>query len=832
MNTNFNLNFIPNPYDYIQLPVDVTTLWTNPQIQRIVQVAIPYLTLYQPTALITNVGLNTMKSWSHVTHLHQHIQQKEWNKSFTECLFLATTVTTLVATFFQFRLGLIAALSTELCFSLHKMGKCFQQGHYREGMLAGVEVLQHSLYLASVVSPHPAFIVASIVNQIAMEGFKAYQEIKQGHYLEGCAYLLLCGIRGVRMQPYLDECLHPVGGPNTPAQELTLEETQQLLADLQDYRTKHPEGALPFAAFLKERGYATHLANANFKEAFGDHLDIKLLNQIDFSDTSFTNCQFGALDLADSQFKQTTLKDCHFNNGSLQRGHFKQTLIDNSQFQNASLDNTSFNRVKIKNSYFISSNFLQAQFDSTTLENSTFLFCNFSNSSFRQGSFTQCELPYTDWQEAHFEKMTFKKVSLSITLPKDKGVLSLGADFLGSRWKDCHIDQTFFNQGNFKESQWQNCVIQSSDFSDAVMAQANLQQVAFKRTNLDYLNLYQTKCNQVDMQQCHLTGTCFLEAAIQSARIHKSDLTDCLFCGTESQIQLSQCTDPIITRPVMGLACDLDVRGVTVPQAYEAIKQCQAIPMRVYNQSPDIDLDKLQIELQHAFQKADLAKNEVDFYSIPDHVLSHAAEGSEIQKIRDYAHHFMEHVDGIVVPGGSDLEPGFYGKEADPYTSTYDDNGRRSLFELALFQAAHQGNCPIVGICRGAQVGAVYHGGALEQYVENQFGYQDYKVEGGILKSLVGDEIKGLSMHHQGIIDPGHLTATVHHDSIIKALEHPNGKTYLFQFHIEYSYHPGVAPDLSPNNAYIFPHLGKLAADYRKTKKENMFAIDGQLLVA
>ncbi len=832
MNTNFNLNLVPNPHDYIQPSVNVTALWANPQIQRIVQVAIPYLTLYQPTALMTNVGLNTLKSWSHVTHLHQHIQQKEWNKSFTECLFLATTVTTLVATFFQFRLGLIAALSTELCFSLYKMGTCFQQGHYREGMQAGVEVLQHSLYLASVVSPHPAFIVASIVNQIAIEGFKAYQEMKQGHYLEACAYLLLCGIRGARLLPHLEDCLHPVGGPNTPAQELTMEETQQLLSDLQEYRTKNPEGPLPFAAFLKERGYATHLANANFKEAFGDHLDVKLLNQIDFSETSFTNCQFGALDLADSQFKQTTLKDCHFDNGSLERGYFKQTLIENSEFKSMSLDNTSFNRVKIKNSDFTSSHFLQSQFDHTTLTNSSLLFCDLPFSSFRHSSFINCELPFTKWQEAQFEDVTFKNVSLSLTLAGDKGVFPLGADFLGSRWKNCLIDQTSFDLGNFKESHWQNCVIQSSNFSDAVMAQADLQQVAFKNTNLDYLHLYQTKFNQVDMQKCHLTGTCFLEADIQSTRIRKSDLTDCLFCGTESQIQLSQCTDPVITRPVMGLACDLDVRGVTVPQAYEAIKQCQAIPMRVYNQTPDIDLNKLQVELQHAFQQADLAKNDPDFYSIADHVLSHAAQDSEISKIRDYAHHFMEHVDSILIPGGNDLEPAFYGKEADPSTSTYDDNGRRSLFELALFQAAHQENCPIVGICRGAQVGAVYHGGSLKQYVENQFGYQDYKVEGGILKTLVGDEIKGLSMHHQGIIDPGHLTATVHHDSIIKALEHPNGKTYLFQFHIEYSYHPGVASELSPNHAYIFPHLGKLAADYRKNKKENLFAIDGQLLVA
>lgn len=106
--------------------------------------------------------------------------------------------------------------------------------------------------------------------------------------------------------------------------------------------------------------------------------------------------------------------------------------------------------------------------------------------------------------------------------------------------------------------------------------------------------------------------------------------------------------------------------------------------------------------------------------------------------------------------------------------------------------------------------------------MEGQYERQDYKVEGGILKTLVGNKITGLSMHHQAILDPGpHLIPTIRHGEIIKALEHPNGHTYLFQFHIEYAHGLNYRADISFNNAYIFPYLGKLADDYHQKKNES-----------
>ena len=181
-------------------------------------------------------------------------------------------------------------------------------------------------------------------------------------------------------------------------------------------------------------------------------------------------------------------------------------------------------------------------------------------------------------------------------------------------------------------------------------------------------------------------------------------------------------------------------------------------------------------------------------------------------------------MDGLFIPGGADVEPFYYNQEQQPNTYVHDDNGKKTLFEFALCREARLNNCPLIGICRGAQVGALYHGApALNQDVPNQNGaIQDLTIQEGKIKEIMGDSIRAVSMHHQCVEEPGpHLIAPIEIEvvdndrtiRVIKALEHPNGLVYLFQFHPEmgFSYN-----DVTPNNTLPFYAMGALAEEHKK----------------
>jgi putative glutamine amidotransferase len=75
----------------------------------------------------------------------------------------------------------------------------------------------------------------------------------------------------------------------------------------------------------------------------------------------------------------------------------------------------------------------------------------------------------------------------------------------------------------------------------------------------------------------------------------------------------------------------------------------------------------------------------------------------------------LEGLDGLVLPGGSDLEPARYG--ARPHARTQPPDPLRDEIELALMTAAIARGLPVLGICRGAQLLNVMRGGTLHQHL-------------------------------------------------------------------------------------------------------------------
>ena len=77
-------------------------------------------------------------------------------------------------------------------------------------------------------------------------------------------------------------------------------------------------------------------------------------------------------------------------------------------------------------------------------------------------------------------------------------------------------------------------------------------------------------------------------------------------------------------------------------------------------------------------------------------------------------------LDGVLIPGGPDVDPSFYGQEPD------DDLGPTwpevDRFEIAVAQEARRLGVPVLAICRGMQLLNVAHGGTLIQHLPDHVG--------------------------------------------------------------------------------------------------------------
>ena len=83
------------------------------------------------------------------------------------------------------------------------------------------------------------------------------------------------------------------------------------------------------------------------------------------------------------------------------------------------------------------------------------------------------------------------------------------------------------------------------------------------------------------------------------------------------------------------------------------------------------------------------------------------------------AHTYITMIDKLILTGGQNVHPHFYGEEQTIESDDY--LLQRDLFELALIREARKQNKPIFGVCRGTQLYNVSMGGTLHQDIENHW---------------------------------------------------------------------------------------------------------------
>lgn len=182
---------------------------------------------------------------------------------------------------------------------------------------------------------------------------------------------------------------------------------------------------------------------------------------------------------------------------------------------------------------------------------------------------------------------------------------------------------------------------------------------------------------------------------------------------------------------------------------------------------------------------------------------------------------YMHLIDGLLIPGGNDMNPSLYGQAPHPTMRCMDS--LREKFDLAMLALAQARNMPVLGICLGCQAMNVQRRGSLHQYLPdvardhpishtgNPANSSDKNVwhsvslaQGSRLRAIVKcDKLSVNSRHRQAVdrLGTGLTGCAASPDGVVEAIEDNTLKFWIgVQWHAETLAEP---PHTELFNAFI-----------------------------
>jgi len=161
----------------------------------------------------------------------------------------------------------------------------------------------------------------------------------------------------------------------------------------------------------------------------------------------------------------------------------------------------------------------------------------------------------------------------------------------------------------------------------------------------------------------------------------------------------------------------------------------------------------------------------------------------------------VEMLDGLLVPGGADIDPSLYGEEKLGVCGTTFKT--EDEYDMALIREAVKKDIPVFAICRGHQIMNVLYGGTLYQDIPTQYptDMNHSMLEGGVenyhpvtlepdsylAKILGATEVTANTSHHQAVKDlcEGFRIVGRAPDGTVEAMEKEDGSIICVQWHPE-----------------------------------------------
>jgi putative glutamine amidotransferase len=358
-------------------------------LRRIVDVALPFLSLHAPTARVISAGLALLQTGVHLHAGYKSILEGNY-QACAQSMALVAFQTSLAA--LSILMPAAHYLLSQGHHTLTQSGallKALSRRDWKESQLLTLSLVNQSIHISSLLIGGPELILFSITCQVVKDLYKAQQAWGKGQKPEAFLALGLGLIRLALAKALIVDLHHDYFSARL---------TKEIFSEI--CNSKKP--ATPFSSDavnvdleqeLLNRGLSRHIHDLDFGYKNFPNLIVKNIR--------FYNCKFGGGSFLNSLWENVQLYGCQFGN---------------SLFRSATL-----NRVSFENCQFSSTNFTEAslrftRFFNCKINNGDFRGAKFDFVRFVESNFNNCSLDFSESIQRSLQIIhsTFKSHWLSL----------------------------------------------------------------------------------------------------------------------------------------------------------------------------------------------------------------------------------------------------------------------------------------------------------------------------------------------------------------------------------------------------------------------------------
>lgn len=384
------------------------------QVERVTNIALPFFSLYRPTAIASTIGLGSYKTWKCITELKGSLQRKEWSSSCAKMLELSFVVSSVALIILIPTVGSLLIYGEHLIVDIYGLALAINRRDYREMAVKCLSTTHTLIYLASVLYATPEAILVSLLSQAILELYQARNEFKQGRILEGIAKIVMASIRTYQAVPHAQALQR-----KWSRTVMTEKELQDILSEIQALREQH-EGSendqeMPSVTKVAHKIRTTItpylIENKSYKGNY--------LSEQTFSDIHFKNCDFNTTYAKKCQFTDIKFEKCDMDNFTSINSVFTRVLFDNTKISQSAFYASDFNFATFKACNLTASSFHRSRMNQVSIENCKLLETSFlgakveSNSSIKNCDLTDTLL-FDAKQKLHLVQCTPNKITRSV----------------------------------------------------------------------------------------------------------------------------------------------------------------------------------------------------------------------------------------------------------------------------------------------------------------------------------------------------------------------------------------------------------------------------------